>query len=58
MLGQISETLGQAGLNIHDMVNRSRGDYAYTVVDLDSPLPADVVKKVASIEGVLMTRTV
>jgi len=58
MLGQISETLGQAGLNIHDMVNRSRGDYAYTVVDLDSPLPADVVNKVASIEGVLMTRTV
>jgi D-3-phosphoglycerate dehydrogenase len=56
MLGQISETLGQAGLNIHDMVNRSRGDYAYTVVDLDSPIPEDVRAKVAGIEGVLMAR--
>ncbi len=58
MLGQISETLGQAGLNIHDMVNRSRGDYAYTVVDLDSPVPEEVRKKVAEIEGVLMARLV
>lgn len=56
MLGQVSETLGQAGLNIHDMVNRSRGDYAYTVVDLDSPIPEDVRKKVAGIPGVLMAR--
>ena len=56
MLGQISETLGQAGLNIHDMVNRSRGDYAYTVVDLDSPIPEDVRRKVAGIAGVLMAR--
>ena len=58
MLGQISETLGQTGLNIHDMVNRSRGDYAYTVVDLDNALPAGVLAKVAAIEGVLMARTV
>jgi D-3-phosphoglycerate dehydrogenase / 2-oxoglutarate reductase len=58
MLGQISETLGVAGLNIHDMVNRSRGDYAYTMLDLDSPISADVLKKVAAIEGVLMTRAV
>ncbi len=56
MLGQISETLGQAGLNIHDMVNRSRGDYAYTVVDLDSPVPEEVRRKVAGITGVLMAR--
>jgi D-3-phosphoglycerate dehydrogenase len=58
MLGQVSETLGQAGLNIHDMVNRSRGDYAYTVVDLDSPIPEEVRKKVSGIEGVLMARVI
>lgn len=58
MLGLISETLGHAGLNIHDMVNRSRGDYAYTVVDLDSPVPEDVRRKVAEIDGVLMARIV
>ena len=58
MLGLISETLGHAKLNIHDMVNRSRGDYAYTVVDLDSPAPEDVRRKVAEIDGVLMARIV
>jgi len=58
MLGLISETLGHAGLNIHDMVNRSRGDYAYTVVDLDSPVPEEVRRKVAEIDGVLMARIV
>lgn len=58
MLGLISETLGQAKLNIHDMVNRSRGDYAYTVVDLDSPVSEDVRRKVAAIEGVLMARII
>ncbi|HYN06270.1 MAG TPA: 3-phosphoglycerate dehydrogenase family protein [Vicinamibacterales bacterium] len=58
MLGQISETLGLAKLNIHDMVNRSRGDYAYTLVDLDNPIPPEVVRRVAAISGVLMTRVV
>jgi len=58
MLGQISETLGNAKLNIHDMVNRSRGEYAYTIVDLDSPATEDVRQKVAAIGGVLMARVV
>jgi D-3-phosphoglycerate dehydrogenase len=58
MLGQISETLGEAKLNIHDMVNRSRGELAYTVVDLDSPVTEVVRQKIAAIPGVLMTRIV
>ncbi len=58
MLGQISETLGEAKLNIHDMVNRSRGDLAYTVADLDVPIPDTVRQKIAAIPGVLMTRIV
>jgi D-3-phosphoglycerate dehydrogenase len=58
MLGLISETLGNARLNIHDMVNRSRGDYAYTVVDLDSPVTEDVRQKIAGINGVLMARII
>ncbi len=58
MLGLISETLGNAKLNIHDMVNRSRGDHAYTVVDLDSPVPEDVRQKIAGINGVLMARII
>ncbi|OGI41144.1 MAG: 3-phosphoglycerate dehydrogenase [Candidatus Muproteobacteria bacterium RBG_16_62_13] len=58
MLGQISETLGQAGLNIHDMVNMSRGDIAYTLADLDSKISEDVRQRIATIPGVLMTRVV
>jgi D-3-phosphoglycerate dehydrogenase len=58
MLGQISDALGQAGLNIHDMVNMSRGDVAYTVVDLDAAAAPGVVERIAGINGVLMVRVV
>jgi D-3-phosphoglycerate dehydrogenase len=58
MLGQISEAFGQSGLNISDMVNMSRGDLAYTVVDLDSPIPPEVRGRIASIKGVLMARVI
>ena len=56
MLGQISEAFGQAGLNIHDMVNSSKGELAYTVVDLDAPVPDALVKQIGDIKGVLMAR--
>lgn len=58
MLSQISDALGRAGLNIHDMVNMSRGELAYTVVDLDAPVPANVQAQIAAIQGVLMARIV
>jgi D-3-phosphoglycerate dehydrogenase len=58
MLGQISDTFGRAGLNIHDMVNSSKGDMAYTLVDLDAAVSAAVVKKILAIKGVLMARVV
>jgi D-3-phosphoglycerate dehydrogenase len=58
MLGQISEAFGHAGLNIHDMVNSSRGELAYTVVDLDAAVPREVVERIAGIPGVLMARLV
>ena len=56
MLGQISSAMAAAGLNINDMVNRSRGDLAYTVVDVDSPLPETVRAQIAAIPGVMMAR--
>jgi D-3-phosphoglycerate dehydrogenase len=58
MLGQISEAFGQAGLNIHDMINSSRGDLAYTVVDLDEPPTPAVIERLANIDGVVMARAV
>ena len=57
MLGQISTAMAEAGLNIHNMVNKSRGEMAYTLVDLDSPVPQGAVAKISSIDGVLNVRT-
>jgi D-3-phosphoglycerate dehydrogenase len=56
MLGQISGALAGAGINIHNMMNKSRGEVAYTLVDADSPLPAGLLAQIAAIPGVLMVR--
>jgi len=56
MLGQISTAMAQAGLNIHNMVNKSRGDMAYTLVDVDSAVSDGVIGALRSIEGVLAVR--
>jgi len=53
MLGQISTAMANAGLNIHNMVNKSRGDMAYTLVDVDSPVGDSVIAALRAIEGVL-----
>ena len=58
MLGQISTTMANAGLNIHNMVNKSRGEMAYTLVDVDSPVEASVVAALATIDGVLSVRAI
>ncbi len=58
MLGQISTALAHAGLNIGDMLNRSRGEVAYTLVDVDSAIPPRTVEEIARIEGVLAVRVV
>lgn len=58
MLGQISTAMADAGLNIHDMVNKSKGELAYTVVDLDSRVPEPVLAKVSAIKGVMSARIV
>ena len=56
MVGQISTAMGTAGLNIHDMINKSKRQMAYTLVDVDSAVPGDVVARIAQIEGVLSVR--
>ena len=58
MVGQISTTMAQAGLNIHNMVNKSRGEMAYTLVDLDSAAAPELVARIARIPGVLSIRCV
>jgi D-3-phosphoglycerate dehydrogenase len=58
MLGQISTTMANAGLNIHNMVNKSRGEMAYTLVDVDSPVAPAVVTALSAIDGVLSVRAI
>ena len=56
MVGQISTAMAGAGLNIHNMLNKSRGEMAYTLVDVDSAIPAELVSRLAAIEGVRSVR--
>ena len=58
IVGQISTDLAKAGLNIHNMMNKSRGEMAYTLVDVDSPVSPQVISKIASTSGVLSARYV
>ncbi|WP_045224310.1 phosphoglycerate dehydrogenase [Methyloterricola oryzae] len=57
MVGQISSALAEANLNIIDLLNKSRGDYAYTLVDLSADVPAATLEKIRGISGVLTART-
>ena len=56
MLGQISSALAGAGINIQNMINKSRDDMAYTLVDTDIATPPEMIAQIAAIPGVLMVR--
>jgi len=56
MVGQITTALATHKLNIADLLNKSRGELAYTLVDVDSPIPEAVVQEIAAIQGVLSVR--
>ena len=58
MVGQISTAMAKAGLNIHNMVNKSRGEMAYTLVDVDSPVEPAVIDAISAIGGVLSVRAI
>ncbi|MFO1206640.1 MAG: phosphoglycerate dehydrogenase [Burkholderiales bacterium] len=58
MLGQISTAMANGGLNIHNMVNKSRGEMAYTLVDVDSPVHDELIRAIAAIDGVLSVRAI
>nr|WP_207190883.1 3-phosphoglycerate dehydrogenase family protein [Halochromatium salexigens] len=56
MVGQISTDLAEGGLNIIDMLNRSRDDLAVTLIDIDKPCSDEILQRIARIEGVLSVR--
>jgi D-3-phosphoglycerate dehydrogenase len=58
MVGQISTCLASARVNIADLLNKSRGEFAYTLIDTDSELDPGIVEKIRGINGVLSARIV
>ena len=56
MVGQISTMLADAGLNIADLLNKSRGEVAYTLVDVEGTVPGTLVQRIKGIDGVLSAR--
>jgi len=58
MVGQISTLLATAGLNIADLLNKSRGELAYTLVDVDGEVPDSVMAQIRGIAGVLSARLI
>lgn len=58
MVGQITTTLAKSDINIVDMLNKSKGDIAYTLVDLNRAIPDDIVKQLQDIKGILKLRVI
>lgn len=58
MISRYTTILGDAGINISNMTNKSKGDYACALLDLDAPVDAEVAGKLADVEGVLKVRVV
>ena len=58
MVGQISAILAQENINIAEMLNKSRGDYAYNIIDISKPLSEEMQRKLYDIEGVIKVRMI
>ncbi len=56
MVGQITATLGKNSINISNMINNSKGDFAYTMIECDGAVPDSALKDLKEIEGVLKVR--
>ena len=57
-IGRFTSAVGSFNVNISDMLNRSRGEYAYTMLDLDEPTPAGLAEYMGSLEGVFRVRVI
>jgi len=58
MISQFSSAFGKKGINITDMTNKSRGEYAYSMFDLESPATEEILEELAAIDGVFRVRVV
>lgn len=57
-ISRFTTVVASYNINISDMLNRSKGDYAYTMLDLDEPTPAGVAEELAKLEGVARVRVI
>ena len=53
VLSSVSSLISEQGINIDNMLNKSKGDYAYTIVDTSTSIEGDIVDKIQSVEGVI-----
>ena len=58
VISQITSAIGGAGLNIENMINKSKGDNAYTIVDVKGTVPADLAEKLTAGEGITRVRVI
>ena len=58
MISRFTGIFGDLNLNISDLTNKSKGEYAYTMLDLDDPATDEIVKKLEAVDGVIKVRVV
>lgn len=58
MITKFTAIIGDNGINITDMTNKSKGEFAYTMMDVETPVPQEIVEKLRAVEGVLRVRIV
>ena len=58
MVGQITSMLASSGINIEDMINHHRGNFAYNIIDVSSLIPAEIVARLQGIDGVVRARSI
>ncbi|MDD4357591.1 MAG: phosphoglycerate dehydrogenase, partial [Smithellaceae bacterium] len=56
MIEKITRMLADNNLNIADMINKSKGNIAYNIIDVDGDANSDLVKKIQSIDGIVAVR--
>lgn len=58
MISEMTSLLAKNGINIYDMLNKSRGDVAYTIIDTEDKVSQDMIEKIGAIDGVKMVRMI
>ena len=58
MLSQITSIVSARGINIENLSNGSKGDFAYTIVEMSVKVPDDVVAEIAAIDGIIKVRVI